>query len=101
MTVREDCAVEEVKQGEIVTVTGKNVEFNECLWCTQAGAPEWLKATGLPLGNICSYFVSGSEQICYDVSDLVDKTCEYFASHCYLSPASRVHPGGPQHFRKP
>lgn len=52
MTVREDCAVEEVKQGKIMTVTGDNVEFDECLWCTQAGAPEWLKATGLPLGEM-------------------------------------------------
>ena len=51
MTVREDCAVEEVKEGEIITLTGENVGFDECLWCTQAEAPEWLKATGLPLGN--------------------------------------------------
>ena len=58
MTVREDCAVKEVKEGKVVTLTGEDVAFDECLWCTQAGAPDWLKATGLPLGNMlkCTVF---------------------------------------------
>jgi hypothetical protein len=25
--------------------------FDECLWCTQAAAPAWLKETGLPTGR--------------------------------------------------
>ena len=52
MQVREDCAVKEVKEGRVETLTGDDVEFDECLWCTQAGAPDWLKSTGLPLGDV-------------------------------------------------
>ena len=51
MTVREDCAVKEVSEGKVLTHFGEDIEFQECLWCTQAGPPEWLKETGLPIGD--------------------------------------------------
>jgi len=51
MTLREGFAVTSVKKGKIVAETGGDVEFDECLWCTQAGPPQWLKNTGLPTGD--------------------------------------------------
>lgn len=32
-----------------LSLSSRSVEFDECLWCTQAGAPEWLRGTGLPV----------------------------------------------------
>jgi len=32
-----------------LSVSDHSVAFDECLWCTQAGAPGWLRGTGLPV----------------------------------------------------
>jgi hypothetical protein len=52
ITLREDFAVTAVEKGKIVADAGGDVKFDECLWCTQAGPPQWLKDTGLPLGSL-------------------------------------------------
>ena len=49
--LREGFAVTAVEEGKIVAEVGGAVEFDECLWCTQAGPPLWLKDTGLPTGQ--------------------------------------------------
>lgn len=71
MTVREDCAVREVVQGTVLTQTGEDIEFDECLWCTQAGSPEWLKTTGLPLGIACQH----TPALTSNTSSSFDKLC--------------------------
>lgn len=43
--------VEKVVPGRLLLASGDELEFDECLWCTQAGAPEWFKQTGLPLND--------------------------------------------------
>ena len=50
LTVLEGTAVKKVEQGKLSLAGGEVLEFDECLWCTQAGAPAWLGSTGLPLG---------------------------------------------------
>ena len=39
----------EVKKKTIICNDGTQVVFDECVWCTQAGAQAWLKETGLKL----------------------------------------------------
>lgn len=45
------------RQGVGISTNGSDVqppalEFDECLWCTQASAASWLKATGIPTGGL-------------------------------------------------
>eukprot|EP01012_Entosiphon_sulcatum_P057008 TRINITY_DN8071_c0_g1_i1.p1 TRINITY_DN8071_c0_g1~~TRINITY_DN8071_c0_g1_i1.p1 ORF type:complete len:559 (+),score=76.79 TRINITY_DN8071_c0_g1_i1:794-2470(+) len=35
--------------GKLVCESGKEIDFDECMWCTQAGCAEWMKGTGLTL----------------------------------------------------
>ena len=53
MTIREGVGIKEVQPGRLLLQDpeGSVEEFDECL-CTQAGAPPWLKHTGLQLGRI-------------------------------------------------
>jgi selenide,water dikinase len=44
----EGSGVKEVKPGQLVLEDGTEHAFDECLWCTQAGAAAWLRHTGLP-----------------------------------------------------
>uniref|UniRef100_A0A383W2K1 Selenide, water dikinase n=1 Tax=Tetradesmus obliquus TaxID=3088 RepID=A0A383W2K1_TETOB len=46
--LHEGTAVQRVEAGCIVTEDGVSHPFDEALWCTQAAAAGWLKATGLP-----------------------------------------------------
>jgi hypothetical protein len=48
--LHEGSAVQRVEAGLIVTEDGAKHAFDEALWCTQAAAAGWLKATGLPTG---------------------------------------------------
>jgi selenide,water dikinase len=41
--------VASVEGNELVCSSGARVEFDECVWCTQAGAAQWLRDTGLEL----------------------------------------------------
>ena len=54
MTIREGVGIKEVQPGRLLLQDpeGSVEEFDECLWCTQAGAPPWLKHTGLQLGRV-------------------------------------------------
>ncbi|GJP82688.1 hypothetical protein CLOP_g12940 [Closterium sp. NIES-67] len=40
-----------VHGGVLVLEGGEEVEFDECVWCTQGGAASWLSQTGLALDN--------------------------------------------------
>lgn len=48
--VHEGVAVAAVRKGRLELAGGAARDFDECLWCTQAAAPAWLRKTGLPLG---------------------------------------------------
>jgi hypothetical protein len=50
--LHEGAAVQRVEAGLIVTDDGAKHPFDEALWCTQAAAAGWLKATGLPTGGL-------------------------------------------------
>jgi NADH dehydrogenase FAD-containing subunit len=50
--LQEGTAVQRVEAGLIVTEDGAKHAFDEALWCTQAAAAGWLKATGLPTGSV-------------------------------------------------
>ena len=50
MEVHEGAAVAAVQPGSLELAGGGCCAFDECLWCTQAAAPAWLRKTGLPLG---------------------------------------------------
>ena len=50
MQVFEGRAVAGVEEGRLLMSGAPPEAFDECLWCTQASAPAWLGATGLPLG---------------------------------------------------
>ena len=52
MAIKEGVGIEEVHPGRLLLQDGSTEEFDECLWCTQAGAPPWLKTTGLQLGTV-------------------------------------------------
>lgn len=51
VAVREGCSVESVQEGRLVLAGSASLDFDECLWCTQAGAPDWFQDTGLPVGR--------------------------------------------------
>ena len=55
VAVLEGTAVKKVEQGKLSLAGGEALGFDECLWCTQAGAPAWLGSTGLPLGTQSSW----------------------------------------------
>jgi NADH dehydrogenase FAD-containing subunit len=38
-----------VEDGALICSNGARVEFDECVWCTQAGAQPWLQESGLQL----------------------------------------------------
>lgn len=40
-----------MEEGRLFTSDGAAHTFDEALWCTQAAAAPWLKATGLPTGE--------------------------------------------------
>ncbi len=46
-----DGGVERVDDGSLVLRNGHVLEFDDCLWCTHAKAPEWFKNTGLELDD--------------------------------------------------
>ncbi|MEW5311006.1 MAG: hypothetical protein WDW38_002754 [Sanguina aurantia] len=49
ITVVEGCGgVTAVAKGVLQLAKGEQVHFDECLWCTDASAAEWLRDTGLP-----------------------------------------------------
>ncbi len=50
MELHEGTAVAAVRAGALELAGGAARAFDECLWCTQAAAPAWLRSTGLPLG---------------------------------------------------
>ena len=52
VAIREAVGIKEVQPGRLLLQDGSTEEFDECLWCTQAGAPPWLKTTGLQLGTL-------------------------------------------------
>ena len=54
----EDTAVSLVEEGMLHTADSQRIKFDECLWCTQACAPDWLEKCNLPLGEILNSFVS-------------------------------------------
>ncbi|MBT3305764.1 MAG: selenide, water dikinase SelD [Alphaproteobacteria bacterium] len=43
--------MEKISQGVITDADGTTVELDEILWVTTAGAPSWLRTTGLPLNK--------------------------------------------------
>ncbi|HEY3912794.1 MAG TPA: selenide, water dikinase SelD [Stellaceae bacterium] len=49
IAVRTGCAVVRVEPGRLVCDDGREIEFDEALWVTEAGAAPWLAATGLKL----------------------------------------------------
>eukprot|EP00889_Picochlorum_renovo_P004108 jgi/Picre1/31138/NNA_006492.t1 len=46
-----DGGVERVDNGSLVLSNGHVLQFDDCLWCTHAKAPEWFKNTGLELDD--------------------------------------------------
>lgn len=40
-----------VEQGRLFTAGGEHVSFDDCVWCTQAKAPEWFRNTDLQLDD--------------------------------------------------
>ena len=44
-------AVARYTDGELVCADGRAFAFDECLWCTEAGAQAWLQDTGLQLDD--------------------------------------------------
>ena len=40
--------VQRVETKQLVLAGGGGIAFDECFWCTQAGAASWLSNTGLP-----------------------------------------------------
>ncbi len=58
MDVIENTGVSEVKDGWLHLKDDRKVEFDECLWCTEAAAAPWLRDTpGLPTGR-CTFSAS-------------------------------------------
>lgn len=50
--VHEGIVVVAVEAGCLLVEAGRQPEaFDECLWCTQASAPAWLRHTDLSLGK--------------------------------------------------
>lgn len=48
ITVREGSRVSMVEPGAVLSQAGARIEFDECLWCTQAAPAPWLQACALP-----------------------------------------------------
>lgn len=48
MTVREGVRVSRVEPGAVLSLAGARIEFDECLWCTQAAPAPWVQACALP-----------------------------------------------------
>eukprot|EP00301_Raphidiophrys_heterophryoidea_P026159 c8961_g1_i1.p1 GENE.c8961_g1_i1~~c8961_g1_i1.p1 ORF type:complete len:790 (-),score=194.73 c8961_g1_i1:83-2452(-) len=44
-----NCDIVGVQDDKLVSSTGASFQFDECLWCTQAHAQEWLRSTGIQL----------------------------------------------------
>lgn len=51
MKLHEDADVTAVHQGRLQLGHRESAAFDECLWATQAAAPNWLAQTGLQLGE--------------------------------------------------
>ena len=49
-----------VEAGRLLLESQPPEAFDECLWCTQAAAPAWLRHTGLNLGMPAPVPVPGS-----------------------------------------
>ena len=50
--LHEGALVVAVEAGRLLLEAGRQPEaFDECLWCTQASAPAWLRHTDLSLGK--------------------------------------------------
>ena len=45
------CEVTAVEGGKVKCKDGRSFDADECIWCTQAGAQEWLRDTGLELSK--------------------------------------------------
>eukprot|EP00300_Choanocystis_sp_HF-7_P039395 c5793_g1_i1.p1 GENE.c5793_g1_i1~~c5793_g1_i1.p1 ORF type:complete len:777 (-),score=168.37 c5793_g1_i1:70-2400(-) len=45
--VHTNATVTKVISGKVICENGKEFEFDECFWCTQAAPQEWLRETGL------------------------------------------------------
>lgn len=48
IAVKEGTRVASVERGALLMQSGERVDFDECLWCTQAAPAPWLKACALP-----------------------------------------------------
>ncbi|PNH06604.1 hypothetical protein TSOC_007041, partial [Tetrabaena socialis] len=48
VVVRDGDEVTSVRPGELLLRSGAALPFDECLWCTEASPPAWLRETGLP-----------------------------------------------------
>lgn len=49
--VNENQRIVDAKGGKLTIKGGESVEFDECLWCTEASAAEWVRSTGLRTGD--------------------------------------------------
>lgn len=50
--VDENQTIVEAEGGKLAVEGGEIIEFDECLWCTEASAAEWLRSTGLKTGGL-------------------------------------------------
>ena len=66
--LHEDADVVAVRQGFLHLAGGEEAAFDECLWSTQASAPEWLSQTGLQLGGQSASLTSGDQLSCHHVT---------------------------------
>ena len=74
MEVHEGAAVAAVEPSSLELAGGGSRAFDECLWCTQAAAPAWLRKTGLPLG-----VPVGANLLCIMAVPSLPAACLHFA----------------------
>ena len=51
ITIRANTRVTEVAPGRVIDTSGNEFAYDEILWVTQAGPPEWLNGTGIKLDD--------------------------------------------------
>ena len=60
MELHEGVRVVAMEAGRLLLESQPPEAFDECLWCTQAAAPAWLRQTGLTLGTPVAAAVPGT-----------------------------------------
>ena len=60
LELHEGVRVVAVEAGRLLLESQPPEAFDECLWCTQAAAPAWLRQTGLTLGTPAGLPVPGT-----------------------------------------